>query len=82
MSSRTRIDESIDGKRVIDDSGETVGLVTEVRGDTAYVDPDPGITDRVMARLGWDEAEESDYPLTEDQIERVTDDEVHLKGGR
>lgn len=79
MAERLTIDESIEGHRVINARGDKVGVVTGVRGGTAYVDPDPGLTDKVMSMLGWDDIDEDDYPLREDSIERITDREVHLR---
>jgi hypothetical protein len=81
MSSHTRIDDSIEGKHVINADGEEVGIVSGARGDVAYVDPDPGISDTVKSMLGWDHVEEDDYTLRRENIERITDDEVHLTRG-
>lgn len=67
-----------EGKTVINDDGENVGIVSDVEHGTAYVDPDPGLTDKVMAKLGWDERDEETYPLQEESVESVTDDEIRL----
>ena len=75
---RTTIDESAEGKKVVH-GDDTVGRVVEVRHGTAYVDPDPGITDTVMSKLGWGDADEDTYPLQEETIEDVTDDEIRLR---
>jgi hypothetical protein len=66
------------GKPVVDSRGETVGLVEEIRAGTAYVDPEPGLVDRIKAALDWGEADEDAYPLERDQIKRITDDEIEL----
>nr|WP_049931131.1 hypothetical protein [Halosimplex carlsbadense] len=66
------------GKPVVDDNGEKVGVVSDVRGDTAYVDPDPGVTDKVRSRMGWSDADDDDYPLAGDEIATITDDEIRL----
>lgn len=79
MTRHILIDESTEGKRVIDGAGEDVGMVSEVRGGTAFVNPDPSITETLMSKLGWDIADEDDYPLRSDDVERVTDEEVHLR---
>lgn len=76
---RTTITESDDGKRVVNADGEVVGLVSGVRDGTAYVDPDPGIAERVTARLGWDDVDDEDYPLEPSKIETITDEEIRLK---
>jgi hypothetical protein len=46
------ITEKDEGKRVIDSDGNEIGLVSGVRGGTAYVDPDPGIGDTILSKLG------------------------------
>jgi hypothetical protein len=79
MADRITVDESFEDKRVVNARGEPVGIVSGVRGGTAYVDPDPGIADRVKSMLGWNDIDEDDYPLREEAIERVTDDEIHLR---
>lgn len=73
------IDDSVVGYRVLDADGERLGVVSGVQGDTAYVDPDPGITETIATSLGWDDVNEEDYPLPPDAIDRVTDDEIHLR---
>lgn len=76
--SRKIITESDEGKRVVDSDGEEVGVVSGVRGDTAYVDPDPGITGRIRSKLGWDDVDADDFPLESDRIDTITEDEVRL----
>ncbi|QLG29655.1 PRC-barrel domain containing protein (plasmid) [Halorarum halophilum] len=68
------------GKEVVYND-DTVGRIVEIRHGTAYVDPDPGIVETVAAKLGWADAsdEEDAYPLQEETVERVTDDEVRLR---
>lgn len=73
------IDESAEGNHVITASGDVIGLVSGVRDDTLYVDPDPGLTDKIAAKLGWDDVGVKDYVLDEESISHVTDDEVHLQ---
>lgn len=67
------------GKTVVNRSGETIGRVTNVEGGTAFVDPDPGITDTIKAKLGWEDVEGDDYRLDTSEIDRVTDDEIRLQ---
>lgn len=74
----TEITEHDEGKKVVAD-GEQVGMVSRVEHGTAYVDPDPGITDKVKSKLGWGDRDEDTYPLQEESIEAVTDDEIRLK---
>ena len=72
------IDESVEGKRVVNAAGAEVGIVTAVRDGTPYVDPDPGLTEKLRSRMGWADADVDDYPLPEASIERITDEEVHI----
>lgn len=76
MAELTEHDE---GKRVVDQHGETIGMVKEVQGGRAFVDPDAGITEKIKSSLGWDEVDESDYMLEPSRIESVTDDEIRLR---
>lgn len=67
------------GKDVVDADGDTVGIVSGIRHGTAYVDPDPDITTKLKTTLGWeDKDEEEGYPLQEEAVETVTDDEIRL----
>ncbi|UPV76885.1 hypothetical protein M0R89_20675 (plasmid) [Halorussus limi] len=68
-------DESDEGKRVVDETGEKVGEVIDVNDGVAFVDPHASLTEKVMSRLGFDEDEEY-YRLREDRIDRITDDEI------
>ena len=68
-----------EGKRVVSADGDEVGMVESVEGTTAYVDPDPGITDSIKSKLGWGDADEDTYALSDDDIEAITDDEIRLR---
>ncbi|AEN06396.1 hypothetical protein [Halolamina sp.] len=76
---RTNVTEDDEGKQVVNTRGEKVGMVSEVRDGTAYVNLDPGITDSIRSRLGWGDADQDDYRLDRDRIATVTDDEIRLK---
>lgn len=76
--STTEITTDDEGKRVVSADGEKIGMVTEVRGGMAYVDPDPGMFESVKAKMDWGDAGEDSYPLDGDKIAEVTDDEVRL----
>ncbi|WP_348612507.1 PRC-barrel domain containing protein [Halobaculum rarum] len=67
------------GKDVVDARGEKIGIVSSVEHGTAYVDPDPGITDEIAAKLDWGGRDEEDYPLQEALIAEITDDEVRVQ---
>lgn len=72
----TQADE---GKAVVDATGEDVGIVTDIEHGTAHVDPDPGITDSIKSKLGWGDRTEDTYPLQEERVASVTDDEIRLE---
>lgn len=78
MSSTQFTDDDV-GKSVVDERGEQIGVVSAVEHGTARVDPDPGITDKIKATLGWEDTDEDTYPLQESAIEQVTDDEIRLR---
>lgn len=75
---RNHITDEDEGKKVVNSTGQKIGIVTEVRSGTAYVDADPGLADTIRSTLGWNEADEDDYPLEANSIESVTDDEIRL----
>lgn len=67
------------GKPVVS-AGEEIGMITEVEGEVAYVDPEPGLTERIMGRLGWSDKDEEDLVLEPEQISSITDDAVEIAG--
>ncbi|ELY42132.1 hypothetical protein [Natronorubrum tibetense] len=67
------------GKDVVDERGEQIGIVAEVEGQTAYIDPEPGLTDRLKARLNWGGHGDDDYPVESSEINEITDDEVIIQ---
>lgn len=73
-----KIAEEDEGKRVVDADGGTVGILVDVDDGTGYVDPEPGLTDRIRSRLGWGTVEEDDYPLDPAAIAEITHDEIRL----
>jgi len=76
---RNHITDDDKGKSVVDSHGEKIGMVTEVKSGTAHVNADPGLTDSIRSKLGWDDADQDDYTLEEDRVHTVTDDEIRLK---
>ncbi|MFC6725890.1 PRC-barrel domain containing protein [Halobium palmae] len=78
MSHQINFDDSDEGKEVVDADGDTVGRVVSVEHGTAHVDPDPGITETVMSKLGWGDSDEETYILQEANVAEITDDEVRL----
>jgi hypothetical protein len=77
--SATQLTEDDQGKRVVSSDGEKIGMISEVRGGTAYVDPDPGMFDTIKAKLGWEDVDEDSYPLQRSEVSEVTDDEIRLR---
>jgi len=75
---RTTLSDEDEGKAVVNKAGDKVGMVTEVRGNVAHVNPDPGITDKISSKLGWGDADQGDYELQPERIDTITDDEVRL----
>ena len=68
------------GKDVVAGNGDQVGIVSAVEHGTAYVDPDPGLTTKLQTKLGWeDRPDDEGYPLQEQAIDTVTDDEIRLQ---
>lgn len=74
---QVNFDDDDEGKKV-KHGDDTVGRIVEVDHGTAYVEPDPGLTDAVMSKLGWADRDEDTYPLQEAAVESVDDDAVHL----
>jgi len=70
-----------EAKPVVDASGEHVGRIRTVEDETAYVDPESGLTETFLSMLGWAEADEhgDGYALRSDAVDEITDHEVLLK---
>ena len=71
-----------EGKNVVTEDGEKVGIVKSVDHGMAHVDPDPGMTDEMKSKMGWGDRDEDTYELDEERIETVTDDDVRINRGR
>ncbi|WP_436907495.1 PRC-barrel domain containing protein [Halosimplex marinum] len=78
MTPDIEVTDADEGKTVVGPNGDEFGRVAEVRHGTAYVDPDPSMADAIMSKLGWGDSDEDTYPLQEERIESVTDDEIRL----
>ncbi|PCR89596.1 hypothetical protein [Natrinema ejinorense] len=79
MASSVELTHEDQGKDVVDESGQQIGMVAEVEGQTAYIDPEPGLTDRLKARLDWGSHGDDDYPVDSAQITEITDDEIVIR---
>jgi len=77
---RTTLNDSDEGKPVVNTNGEKIGIVAAVEDGTAHVNPDPGITDTISSKLGWGSGDPDEtYELQSDRVHTVTDDEIRLK---
>jgi len=70
--------EDDEGKAVVNANGDDVGRVVEVEHGTAHVEPDPGITDTIKSKLGWGDSDEDTYRLDSNNVEKISDDKIHL----
>lgn len=59
-----------EGKDVVTEGGEKIGIVERVEDGVAYVEPNPGLLDRIESALGWGDVED-DYRLNSSQIREV-----------
>jgi hypothetical protein len=75
---RTNFTDEDEGKRIVNAQGDKIGMVTNVEGGTAYVDPDPGLTDTIRSKLGWGSADQDDYRLESSHVSTITNDEIRL----
>lgn len=66
------------GKRVVYE-GDTIGRIVSYEEETAYVEPDPGITDLVRSKLGWADAPDDAFPLQRELVREIGDDEIRLE---
>lgn len=67
------------GKTVKSASGENLGAVIAVDPETAYVEPESGMTDSVKAVLDWEGDADDAVPLADDSVDRVTDETIRLE---
>ena len=80
MQRDTILTDGDEGKNVINAQGDDIGRVIQVQNGKAHIDPNPGLGDRLMDKLGWSEREDDDiYRLDSRLIATVTDDEVRLR---
>lgn len=66
-------------KAVVDGAGNHIGIVREVEDGTAHVDPDPDLNNELKTKLGWGSETRTTYPLRNDAIDEITDDEIRLQ---
>lgn len=73
------ITETAVGKEVVDASGESVGIVSDVEDGTAYVNLDPRLTDRLFAKLRWGHASDDDYPIDASAVAAIDRKRITLR---
>lgn len=78
MAETTYTDEEV-GKYVVTADGDRVGTVTAVRHGTPYIDPDPDVFDRIKAAMGWEDVDDDTYPLQEEEVDEITNEEIRLR---
>lgn len=74
--SRTMPEDDDAGKDVVDVQGREIGVVTDVEGDTMYVEPDPSMTERIKSKLEMGSESEEDLPVSSEFVDRIEDDVV------
>ena len=75
----TELTDDAVGKTVVGANEKELGVVASVEAGTAHVDPNPSLAEQVMSSIGWEDADEEDYRVTEDMVDHV-DEEVVLQG--
>ncbi|ELZ95370.1 hypothetical protein [Haloferax sulfurifontis] len=69
-----------EGKFLMDEEAEQIGIVTEVDADAqiAYVEPDPDLAEAVLQGLGFGDADGDDIEVPAESVETVTDSELRV----
>ena len=62
--------------KVMPKGGDAVSRIDSVRGDTARIAPESGLSVNIRRRLGWDDEEDS-FQLPYPTVARRTCDEPH-----
>lgn len=70
------------GKRVENEEGRAIGVVAATDGTTAYVEPEPGLTDSIKATLGWEGDADDAVPIDGSIVGEITDDAIRLTADR
>lgn len=76
----TELTDEHQGVPVFNADNRRIGIVASVENGTASVNPDANIVEEFGAKFGWDSVNQETYPLDEEQIETVADDEIILHG--
>lgn len=75
----TRITQDEEGKPVVDANGNDIGIIASVQEETAHVNIDPGLAEKVKSQLGWEEASGDTYPIQPEMIASISTNEVQLQ---
>jgi sporulation protein YlmC with PRC-barrel domain len=69
-----------EGKFLMDNEGEQIGIVTEVDAEeqVAYVEPEPDVAEAIIQGLGFGDADEDDIEVPADSVATVTDTEIRV----
>jgi len=70
---------SDEGKTVVTADGDEVGTVQKIDENMAHVQPKGSLSRSIRRRLGWAEDDQDVYEVQHDRVERISDDEIHLK---
>lgn len=68
-----------EGKRVMTADGKMVGTVDQVQGGKAHVTVDESLSQSIRRKLGWTKEGEASYELQQSKVDKISDDEIHLK---
>jgi hypothetical protein len=70
-----------EGSSVFDADRQKIGVVTEVRNGSAYVEPDPSLAEELKAKLDWGsyEADDDAFALDSDAVDERDDGEILLR---
>lgn len=69
-----------EGKYLMDNQGEQIGIVTEVdpAENVAFVEPDPGVGEALLQGLGFGDADADDIEVPGESVATVTDSELRV----
>lgn len=65
-------------KDVVTSDGDRVGRIRDVDGDSATVEADEDLSEKILDLLGWSDDDEPDA-IRGEQVEHTTTDYVRLK---
>ncbi|SDR40448.1 putative sodium/potassium/calcium exchanger [Natronobacterium texcoconense] len=66
-------------KRVENENGEVIGIVTAVDGESATVEPRSGVLNSLRARLGWSESTSETITVRTPAVDEITNEAVRLE---